>query len=191
MWWLGELAAHPLAYAEHRFSYIGKALTSGASAPGSASPLWSRVGVLGGPMAFNAPSNAAEMRTAAQGRVPPSYFQPWHDETMPLPLAILALAMFWVPRFPAVAFLICLPFAAATLRQRARGVCVDPVIAAAAGLGLGNVAMMLFFGAAAAPHYFLPLMLGAYVSATAWLRGHARAGEKDGSAAALFGTRGL
>lgn len=165
-WWLDELLAHPAAYARHRIAYMRITLGSGITGP-------PRLAVYGGPSALNGTGNEAALRYAAHGRIAASYFQTWDDRTMPLALAYAPLLMLWWPGLCAVALLACLLMLGAAFRWRRRGVAIDPLIPAAAALGIGNVVTMLVFGAASSPRYFTPLLLAAYLAGSALLRSRA------------------
>jgi hypothetical protein len=159
-WWLGELLAHPLAYAGHRLAYMRIAITDGTTEPSYLST---------GPAALNGKDSREILRAAAAGRMPLSMLQVWDEERMPAFVSRLTLLMFWLPWLPALAFLACLAFLGSALNDRRRGRPPTPALLAAA-MGVGNVAMMAVFGAASSPRYFLPLLLGAYLAATAELQ---------------------
>lgn len=159
-WWSGELLAHPLAYAGHRAAYMRSALTEGTTEASYLST---------GPAALNGKDSREALRAAAAGRMPLSMLQLWDEERMPAFVSRLTLLMFWLPWLPALALLACLAFLGSGLNDRRRGRRPTPALLAAA-MGVGNVVMMAVFGAASSPRYFLPLLLGAYLAATAELQ---------------------
>jgi hypothetical protein len=160
-WWLGELASHPLAYSQHRLSYLGNALASGIVDP---------VATYTGDAAVNGAAQRDLMRRAAAGRVEPSHFTLWREDQMPWALAVLLLAFFCLPYTAALALAVCISLLATSLYHMRRRGRANALVIVPAAVGIGNVVMMLFFGAASSPRYFFPLILGAYLASTHLLR---------------------
>lgn len=172
-WWLGGLAAHPFAYAEHRAAFLRPVLVPsfGAYRPGWYSDFDEPV---------NSPPRKPLLDGAVSSRVPPGWFQLWRAETMPAPIAIVAVLAFFPHALTGTALVVCLLLLAGESRRSGPTASAGPVMILAAGLGIGNFAMMALFGASASPRYFFPLVLAAYIGVTEWLRLKGTAADASG-----------
>jgi hypothetical protein len=201
--WARGVASHPVAYLRHRGLHTFHTLEafpqrpSGIFRADDPRSQWTPVN--------SKPRQAQLARRLVELKADPGLFSLWRENITIQPftrLSHLLLGRFFAP---AAALAVCLTMMGVALARLRRGRRIDPAIVLAAGIGLGNTAMIFAFGVAASARYLLPLMFctaaGALIvlhnwsnsaGARRWEKRHLRGMLRSGRVEALvFGRGGL
>ncbi|WP_304561295.1 hypothetical protein [Sphingomonas immobilis] len=157
--WVEAIAAHPIAYAQHRLLYIDYLLESRDHAT------WGLDG-----QSINDASNAKamdEMRRGIAAVKPNRPIALWHPSFATEPMRWLERALFKFPKVQWVGLIICLAVLLFGWTRRHDGIRLGAILAAA--LGLGNFAMLAVFGVADPARYMVPTVGLAYLALLALL----------------------
>jgi len=157
--WLAAIAAHPLAYAQHRFTYVGYLMTSQDHAT------W---GIDG--QAINdatVPAARVEMPSILAQLHTDRRVDLWRPSITTAPMRWLERAMLKFPKAQWAGLLVCLTVLLSNWLRRRQ--CIRYGAILAAGLGVSNFAMLVVFGVADPSRYMLPTVVLAYVALLAML----------------------
>ena len=157
--WIETIAAHPVAYAEHRLAYAGYLLVSRDHAT------W---GIAG--QAINdatSPAAQVEMRAALIDMHSDRPIGLWRPSMLTAPMRWLEASLFRFPKVQWAGLIACLAVLLASWLRRADGVRFGAILAAA--LGTGNFAALAVFGVAEPGRYMWPTVALAYVALLAMI----------------------
>jgi hypothetical protein len=146
-WWLRSIVSHPIGYAIHRMKYSFQLVRS---------PM--PIATWGAPYA----ANVAFVDLSTKGIDMQSYFQLWKPRIAHVPFEWTAALVFSRSTLVIAVFLCLLVLISASKVRGARGA-IDSVEVAAAGIGIGNVLMLVAFGVAAQGAYLLPTFVCGFV----------------------------
>lgn len=169
-WWLGNILAHPLAYAGHRLDFTSNLLDPHEMA--RRHPVYGRfTGSVGRHLyALNRPDQAERFRQAAHGRIAPGDVGWWRGNRAAGLFAALGALVFGFRWTEALALLACALVMASGFRRRWQGRPVAPAALAAAAIGIGNFAMHAMLGVASQDRYLFPTVCCAAFALIALLR---------------------
>ena len=146
-WWLSAIVQHPIAYIQHRLAHTHRLLFRSRSIVLTA--------------------RAPEADNSANGQVDANGFQAWKPSVAYALFSFAALIVFSRPVLLLAVFG-CVALLIDAWRQRRRSASPDVVAVAAAGMGLGNILMLMAFGVADEGRYLLPTLMCGLVGILRW-----------------------
>jgi hypothetical protein len=157
--WLGTVAAHPVAYIQHRLSYTAHLLDPERATVGEHHTY-----------AINRSDDLEILRRVSAGRIPEDAILMWKENGLTSAFSLLG-GILHAPRgAPAAAVVLCFVILLLAWRRRRSGTAPDVPAILAASLGAGNFVMHAILGVASQDRYLFPTLCCGYLALVLALR---------------------